>query len=76
MLILAHKSISPSTQRALRVMLVARASSTAWHGHMKDYQVQRPGEILKQALNKASPAAAITLCNKPGKERTLPPQLG
>lgn len=45
-------------------------------GRTKDHQVRRLGEILKQVLNKASPAAAITLCNKPGKERTLPPRPG
>lgn len=45
-------------------------------GRTKDHQVRRLGEILKQVLNKVSPAAAITLCNKPGKERTLPPRQG
>lgn len=32
-------------------------------GRTKDHRARRLGEILKQVLNKASPAAAITLCN-------------
>lgn len=52
------------------VLMMARESpdgecreSGPWQGRTKDHRVWRLGEILKQVLNKASPAAAITLCN-------------
>ena len=80
---LAEPSSSGIRDRCRSWHAKASRPPCGWHrgsgprqGRTKDHRVRRLGEILKQVLNKASPAAAITLCNKPGKERTLPPSWG
>lgn len=58
-----------STWKGEQVLMARESPSRECHesgpqqGRMKDHRVRRLGEILKQVLNKASPAAAITLCN-------------
>lgn len=61
-------------QRAPRVRPAAGIGDAPWQGSTKDHRARRVGEILKQELNKASLAEAITLSNKNGNERTLPHQ--
>lgn len=61
-------------RRAPRVRPAAGIGDAPWQGSTKDHRAQRVGEILKQELNKASLAEAITRSNKNGNERTLPHQ--